>query len=80
MAASKFSPLAPEDMPAVLGLAPQTLRLNTTDELERHLLHNPYFPPEAVKKEFETIKGLHTEYLDALRRVYVVPKVVGASR
>ena len=32
----------------------------------------------AVKKEFDTIKGLHNEYLDALRRVYVVPKVVGA--
>ena len=32
----------------------------------------------AVRREFETIKGLHTEYLDALRRVYVVPKVVGA--
>ena len=31
----------------------------------------------AVKREFETIKALHTEYLDALRRVYVVPKVVG---
>ena len=33
----------------------------------------------AVKREFETIKGLHTEYLDALRRVYVTPKVVGAA-
>jgi len=32
----------------------------------------------SVKKEFDTIKALHTEYLDALRRVYVVPKVVGA--
>jgi hypothetical protein len=32
----------------------------------------------AVKREFESIKALHTEYLDALRRVYVVPKVVGA--
>jgi metal-dependent amidase/aminoacylase/carboxypeptidase family protein len=32
----------------------------------------------AVKKEFDTIKALHTEYLEALRRVYVVPKVVGA--
>jgi amidohydrolase len=32
----------------------------------------------AVKREFETIKALHTEYLDALRRVYVQPKVVGA--
>jgi len=33
----------------------------------------------AVKREFETIKALHTEYLDALRRVYVPPKVVGAA-
>jgi len=32
----------------------------------------------AVKKEFDSIKGLHEEYLEALRRVYVVPKVVGA--
>ncbi|MFL5612930.1 MAG: peptidase dimerization domain-containing protein [Gemmatimonadaceae bacterium] len=31
----------------------------------------------AVKREFDSIKALHTEYLDALRRVYVVPKVVG---
>ena len=31
----------------------------------------------AVKREFDTIKGLHNEYLDALRRVYVQPKVVG---
>jgi hypothetical protein len=31
----------------------------------------------AVKREFETIKALHGEYLDALRRTYVVPKVVG---
>jgi amidohydrolase len=31
----------------------------------------------AVKREFDTIEGLHNEYLEALRRVYVVPKVVG---
>ena len=31
-----------------------------------------------VKREFDTIKGLHNDYLEALRRVYVVPKVVGA--
>jgi amidohydrolase len=29
----------------------------------------------AVKKEFDTIKGLHGEYLDELRKVYTVPKV-----
>ena len=29
----------------------------------------------AVKREFETIRALHAEYLAALRKVYVVPKV-----
>jgi metal-dependent amidase/aminoacylase/carboxypeptidase family protein len=29
-----------------------------------------------VRREFETIKSLHEEYLAALRKVYVVPKVV----
>ena len=29
-----------------------------------------------VKREFDSLKGLHDEYLDALRKVYVVPKVV----
>jgi len=29
----------------------------------------------AVKREFDTIKALHGEYLDALRKVYAVPKV-----
>ena len=28
-----------------------------------------------VKREFETIRGLHAEYLEALRKTYVVPKV-----
>ena len=30
----------------------------------------------AVKREFDSLKALHDEYLDALRKVYVVPKVV----
>jgi amidohydrolase len=29
----------------------------------------------AVKREFDTMKSLHAEYLDALRKVYTVPKV-----
>jgi len=28
-----------------------------------------------VKHEFETIRGLHTEYLEGLKKVYTVPKV-----
>jgi amidohydrolase len=31
----------------------------------------------AVKKEFDSLKALHEEYLDALRKVYVQPKVAG---
>ncbi|HEX5073775.1 MAG TPA: peptidase dimerization domain-containing protein [Gemmatimonadaceae bacterium] len=30
-----------------------------------------------VKKEFDTLKGLHDEYLESLRKVYVTPKVSG---
>jgi metal-dependent amidase/aminoacylase/carboxypeptidase family protein len=30
----------------------------------------------AVKREFETIRALHAEYLEALKKVYVVPRVV----
>jgi amidohydrolase len=30
-----------------------------------------------VKKEFDSLKGLHNEYLEALRKVYVIPKVTG---
>jgi amidohydrolase len=33
-----------------------------------------------VKREFDGLKALHGEYLDALRKVYVVPKVAGDSR
>jgi amidohydrolase len=30
-----------------------------------------------VKREFDTLKGLHNEYLESLQKVYVTPKVVG---
>jgi hypothetical protein len=43
-----YSPPTSEDVPAIFGLAPQALRVRTTQELERHLLHNPYFNPDAV--------------------------------
>jgi amidohydrolase len=34
----------------------------------------------SVKREFDALKALHGEYLDALRKVYVTPKVVGGDR
>ncbi len=42
-----FTPLKPDDMPAVLQMAPSVLRVQTVEQLEQHLLHNPYFPPDA---------------------------------
>jgi hypothetical protein len=45
---SAVSPVSPVDMPALLELTPQAFRVGTAAELERCLLHNPYFPPESV--------------------------------
>ncbi len=38
----------PEDMPGLFALAPEALRVGSPAELERHLLHNPYFSPDSV--------------------------------
>lgn len=48
IAPSNFSPLLPGDVPAILGLCPQALRVHATDDLERHLLHNSYFKPDSA--------------------------------
>ncbi len=45
---SSVTPVRKEDMPAILELAPNALRVNTPDALEQWLLHNPYFPPESL--------------------------------
>jgi hypothetical protein len=45
---SSVSPVRPADMAALLELAPRALRVGTAAELERCLLHNPYFPPESL--------------------------------
>jgi hypothetical protein len=45
---STISPLRSEDMPAVFALAPQALRARSPEELEKDLLHNPYFGANAV--------------------------------
>jgi amidohydrolase len=34
----------------------------------------------AVKREFDSMKALHGEYVEALQKVYTQPKVVGAAR
>ncbi len=45
---SGVSPLTPADVPAVLALAPEVLRVRTPEALHAHLFKNPYFPPEAL--------------------------------
>ena len=47
-ASSAFGPLTPDDLPAVLALAPRLFRVRTPAEFGQHLLQNPHFPPEAV--------------------------------
>jgi hypothetical protein len=48
VAPTNFSSPTPADIPAILSLCPQALRVGTNEELERHLLHNTYFKPESV--------------------------------
>jgi hypothetical protein len=43
-----INPLRPEDVPAAFALAPSLLRVRSAEELEEHLFHNPYFPPESA--------------------------------
>jgi hypothetical protein len=42
------SPVTCEDIPAILSMCPEALRVSTAEELERHLLKNPYFGTSAV--------------------------------
>ncbi len=42
------SPLKPQDLPALVKLAPEALRTTSLDELERHFFHNSYFPADSA--------------------------------
>ena len=48
-AANAIEPMTPADAPAVLALVPKAFRVRDAAELERCLLHNPYFPAESVR-------------------------------
>jgi hypothetical protein len=47
-ASSAIDPLTPDDLPAVLALAPGAMRTTDAAALGQHLFHNPYFPPDAA--------------------------------
>lgn len=40
--------VTPQDIPALLALAPEALRVHTPEALQRHLFANPYFTPDAL--------------------------------
>jgi len=45
---SAITALERRDVPAMLALAPEALRVRTAEELTRHLFQNPYFGPDAL--------------------------------
>jgi hypothetical protein len=47
-ASSSIGQLTPDDLPAVLRLAPRLIRSGSPDELGKHLLNSPYFQSKAV--------------------------------
>jgi hypothetical protein len=71
-AARPLLPLAPvgkEDLPAILALAPQVLRVNTIEALEEYLFHNDYFPPDALF----VLRGKSATQVEALGIVIANP-------
>ena len=46
--ARSITPLTRDDLAALAGLVPNVLRTSDPSELERHFLHNLYFPPDAA--------------------------------
>lgn len=46
--ANLLSPVTREDIPAILKLCPQALRVTKEEQLEKHLLRNPYFGSNSV--------------------------------
>jgi hypothetical protein len=47
-AGNPVTPLRREDIPGILQLAPEALRVQTPEALEENLFRNPYFGPEAL--------------------------------
>jgi len=45
---SSITPLERTDIPALMNLNPGVIQARSAEELAKHLLHNPYFPPESV--------------------------------
>jgi hypothetical protein len=75
-----FSPLKLEDLPAVLDLAPEVLRIHEIEALRRYLFQNPYFPPESLfvsrSRSDRSVIAVGILITDS---TYADPKMVDAS-
>lgn len=77
---TSYSPLMPEDVPAMLELAPGLLRLPTADALQRYLFNNPYFPADSLfVLRSRTEKALIAVGILITDSSYADPKVVDSS-
>ena len=48
MPSTSFTHLEPQDVPALLNLAPEVLHTEKIEVLTKYLFKNPYFPPESL--------------------------------
>jgi len=47
-ASSSITPLVPNDVALLFEMLPEALRINRSEDLSKHLFHNPYFTKEAL--------------------------------
>jgi L-amino acid N-acyltransferase YncA len=79
-ASNSVTPLRRDEIAAVFALAPRALRVETPAELERHLFHNPYFPPEAAFALRERSSGPPVAVgVLVANRAYADPRQVDAA-
>lgn len=75
-----LTPLKKEDVPFILAFAPEVVRVQTVEQLDRYFFRNPYFGPEEVfvlrerKEDAPTAVGILVN-----NQAYSDPKQVDAS-
>lgn len=73
------SPLRREDLPGLLSICPGFLRSRDVAELEQHLFHNPYFPPESVQVRRDASGQVLAASIEVDNPTYADPHVIDSS-
>jgi hypothetical protein len=71
--------VVPEDIPTLLGLMPDALRVNSPELLHQHLFKNPYFPPDALFALRNRQGGILAAGITIYDPAYANPEVVDAA-